>query len=334
MATSKSNNIKLGIFVIAGLIVVVFGLYLIGKDTNMFSKNYTLRVRFPNVQGLTAGNNVRYSGIQVGTVDKVTILNDTLIEVTMLIDQKMKSFIHRDDKVSLGTDGVMGNKLLNITPSKDKSPLAQENDILVPNILIGTEEMLETLGKTNTNLAEISEELKSTIKRINTSSALWQLLNDSSLPANLRKSFSNISHATEEANKTIADLHTIVNDVKAGKGPAGLMLRDTAFTKRLEDAVSGINLLEEKARDLANQLNTLAASITNDINTGKGVANALMKDSVIVQKLYITLDNLEDGTESFSENMEALKHNFLFKGYFKKLEKQQQEEAAEKQKNQ
>jgi phospholipid/cholesterol/gamma-HCH transport system substrate-binding protein len=334
MAGNKGNNIKLGIFVIAGLVVVVFGLYLIGKDTNMFSKNYMLRSRFPNVDGLTAGNNIRYSGIQVGTVDKVTILNDSIIEVSMLIDQKMESIIHRDDKVSLGTDGLMGNKLLNITPSKKKSPLAKENDLLESHIVIGTEEMLETLGKTNNNLADISEELKGTIKRINNSSSLWQLLNDPSIPANLRKSFNNIRLASENAENTIGDLHAIINEVKAGKGPAGLLLRDTSFSKSLEDAVTGIHVLEKKASDLADQLSLLAENISKEVNTGNGPANAILRDSVLVQKLYITLDNLEDGTESFSENMEALKHNFLFKGYFKKLEKQQQEEAAKKEKSQ
>lgn len=330
MSTNKSNNIKLGIFVIAGLVVVVLGLYLIGKDTNMFSNNYTLRVRFPNVQGLTEGNNIRYSGIQVGTVKKVTILTDTLIEVTMLIDEKMKPFIHRDDEVSLGTDGIMGNKLLNITPSKKTSPLAQENDLLVSHTIIGTEEMLEVLGKTNSNLAEISEELKSTIKRINNSSALWQLLNDPTIPANLRNSFGHIAHATENAEKTITGLHSIINDVEAGKGPVGLMLRDTAFAASLRDAVTGVKTLEIKAQDLVTQAGNLAAGINNDINNGKGPANAIFKDSILVQKLYIILDNLEASTESLSENMEALKHNFLFKGYFKKKE-QQEAEAAEKQ---
>lgn len=90
MVKKTINNLKLGIFVLAGLLVVIISLYMIGRDTNLFGKNYTLRAHFENVQGLTPGNNIRYSGIQVGTVKKVKILNDTLIEVTMLIDLKMK----------------------------------------------------------------------------------------------------------------------------------------------------------------------------------------------------------------------------------------------------
>jgi phospholipid/cholesterol/gamma-HCH transport system substrate-binding protein len=97
MATKKINNIKLGLFVLAGLLLLILGLYMIGRDSNLFGRNFELRARFENVQGLTPGNNIRYSGIQVGTVKKVKIISDTLIEVTMLIDEKMKSFIHKND---------------------------------------------------------------------------------------------------------------------------------------------------------------------------------------------------------------------------------------------
>ena len=104
MAKKAVNNVKLGIFVLAGLLVMIISLYMIGRDTNLFGKNYTLRARFENVQGLQSGNNIRYSGIQVGTVKKVKFLNDTVIEVTMLIDLKMKQYIHKNDLVTMSTE--------------------------------------------------------------------------------------------------------------------------------------------------------------------------------------------------------------------------------------
>lgn len=131
MTKRPINNLKLGIFVLAGLLLLIFSLYMIGRDNNLFGKNYILAARFENVQGLTAGNNVRYAGIQVGTVKKIRILNDTLVEVTMLIDVKMEKYIHKGDIVSMSTDGLMGNRILNITASKDGSPLAKDGDLLV-----------------------------------------------------------------------------------------------------------------------------------------------------------------------------------------------------------
>ena len=87
------DNVRLGIFVLVGLVLLIAGLYMVAKDSNLFTKNYVLRVHFDNVGGILAGNNVRYAGIQVGTIQKINLLNDTVIEVTMLIDEKMKKYI-------------------------------------------------------------------------------------------------------------------------------------------------------------------------------------------------------------------------------------------------
>ncbi len=326
MAKKSINNIKLGIFVLAGLVVIIFALYMIGRDTNMFGSNYTLKVRFENVQGLTSGNNVRYAGIQVGTVKRVKILSDTLIEVSMLIDTKMKKYIHKTDVVSMSTDGLMGNRILNITPAKDGSPLAENGNVLIAKRSISTDDMLETLDKTNRNIKDVSEELKMTFLRINSSSAFWKLLSDETLPNNLRASAVSIRHAAVNADKMIADIHLIINDVKAGKGSLGAILTDTAIAYNLNEAVVKIQQVGDHADELAKQLTSIAETIKQDVNTGKGPAHAILKDSSIVVNLNNSLSNIEKGTASFNQVMEALKHNFLLRGYFRKLEKKQKEE--------
>ena len=321
MAKKTINNLKLGIFVLAGLLVMIISLYMIGRDTNLFGKNYTLRAHFENVQGLTPGNNIRYSGIQVGTVKKVKILNDTLIEVTMLIDLKMKKYIRRDDLMSMGTDGLMGNRILNITPARDGSPLAEDGDLLVTKKGISTDDILVTLDKTTRNIVVVSEELKTTITRINNSRGIWQLLGDTELPATLRASVINIRNATAKANLMATDLHAIITDIRAGKGSLGAVLKDTAIAWNLNEAVLKIQQVSDQASELTQELSKLTAGIQQDINTGKGPANAILKDSALVLKLSNSLSNIEKGTEAFNQNMEALKHNFLLRGYFRKLEK-------------
>lgn len=325
MAKKTVNNIKLGIFVLAGLLVLIISLYMIGRDTNLFGKNYTLRARFGNVHGLTSGNNIRYAGIQVGTVKKVKLLSDTLIEVTMLIDQKMQKFIHRNDKVSMSTDGLMGNRILNIEPAGDGSALAREGDLLVTKESVSTDDILETLDKTNRNIAFISEELKTTVTRINNSRALWNLLSDESLPANLRASVANIRKATVRADDMVTGLQAIINDIKSGKGSLGAILSDTAIAYNLNEAALKIQQVGTQATILTNELTRLTGDIHRDINTGKGPANAILKDSALVIKLNNSLSSIEKGTESFNQSMEALKHNFLLRGYFRKLEKKKKE---------
>lgn len=321
MAKRAINNVKLGFFVLAGLLIMIFSLYMIGKDTNMFGSNYTLKVRFENVHGLTSGNNVRYSGIQVGTVKRVKILSDTLIEVSMLIDTKMKQYIHKNDIVSMSTDGLMGNRILNITPAKDGSPLAENGDLLITKKSVSTDEMLETLDKTNKNIRDISQELKLTVLKINNSSALWKLLTEETLPDNLRASSVSIRKAAANADGMVQDLHTIVNDIRAGKGSLGSILTDTAIAYNLNEAVLSIQQVGNHADELVRELDDLTKGLKNDVNSGKGPAHAILKDSSLVIKLNNSLSNIEKGTEAFNQNMEALKHNFLLRGYFKRLER-------------
>ena len=178
MAKRSVNNIKLGAFVLGGLLFLVLLLYMIGKNRDLFGKTYVLKARFENIQGLVSGNNIRFSGIRAGTVKRVKILNDTVIEVTMLIETKMKNIIRKNAIVSIGTDGLVGNKVVNIIPSRQPAPWAEEGDFLISKKAVDTEDMLQTLSKTNNDVAVIASELKSTVQRINSSSALWEILND------------------------------------------------------------------------------------------------------------------------------------------------------------
>lgn len=325
MAKKAINNIKLGVFVIAGLLFLVLLLYMIGKNENLFGKTYVLKARFENIQGLVPGNNVRFSGIHAGTVKRVKILSDTVIEVTMIIETKMKNIIRKNAIVSIGTDGLVGNKVINIAPSKEPAPLAVEGDYLVSKKSVDTDDMLKTLFKTNVDVAVIAAELKSTVKRINSSSALWEILNDKSLPQDLRLSVANIRSATGKAGNLVDNLNNIVTDVKEGKGSLGILLRDSSFAENLNEAVLKINSVGEEADKLAAEISTVVQGINQDINKGKGTANAFLKDSLLVIKLNASLDNIQKGTDGFNQNMEALKHNILFRGYFRKLEKKQQQ---------
>jgi phospholipid/cholesterol/gamma-HCH transport system substrate-binding protein len=322
MAKQTINNIKLGLFIIAGLLLLIIGLYLIGRDSNLFSKNYVLKARFEHVQGLTPGNNIRYAGIQVGTVKKVAIINDSSIEVTMLIEESMKKFIRMNDVVSISTDGLMGNKLLQITPSKDGSAFAVNGDVLRTKKLINTEEMLELLNRTNQNVAVISEGLKNTVHRINNSAALWAILDNKTLPQNILASVNNIRSATVKADGMVKDLQTIIADVKQGQGSLGKIVTDTTIAFQLNEAIEKIRMAGTHADSLAADLHKFTLSVQDDVNNGKGSVHTLLKDSILVQKLNNSLQNIEKGTDGFKQNMEALKHNFLFRGYFRRQEKQ------------
>ena len=322
MAKKIVSNVKLGVFVLAGMLFLVILLYMIGKNRNLFGSNYMLKARFENIQGLVAGNNVRFSGIQAGTVKRINIINDTLIEVTMVIDKKMSKIIHKNAIASISTEGLVGNKVVNIVPSKRPAALAEEDDILASKKAVNTDEIMETLYNTNSDVAKIAAGLKTTVERINNSKGLWNLLNDESIPGNLRVSVARIRVTTGKAVKIVNDLDEIIVGVKNGEGSVGAILKDTSFAKNLNDAILKINKVGNEADSITVEINKLVTSIQEDVNNGKGTVNALLKDSMMVKKIETSLDNIQKGTEGFNQNMEALKHNFLTRGYFRRLEKQ------------
>ena len=317
-----SNNIKLGVFVLAGLLFLILLLYMIGRNRNLFGRNYVLKARFENVQGLIPGNNVRFAGIQAGTVKKIQILNDTMIEVTMFIDVDMKSVIRKNAVASIGTDGLVGNRVVNIVPSKTNAPLAMDGDLIESKKMLNTDAMLDVLNKTNNDVSILAMELKETVQRINKSTAVWTLLNDNSIPQHLRQSLMNIKTATAKAGDFANELNNIIHGVQQGKGTVGALLADTVMQYQLKEAVAKINRVSRDADSLTNDLNTMIAGIQQDIQDGNGTLHALLKDSAIVVKLHTSLDNIQKGTDGFNKNMEALKHNFLLRSYYRKMERE------------
>lgn len=322
MAKKVVNHIKLGIFVSAGLFFLILLLYMIGKNQNLFGSTFVLKTKFEDVHGLVPGNSVRFSGISAGTVKNISVLDDGTLEITMLIRTKMKKFIHKNAQANLGTDGLMGNKLINIVPVKAAAPIVDEGDILANGKSVDTETMLAIIDQTNQDVAIIASGLKATVQRINSSAAFWEILNDQTLPHNLRNSLSNARRATNGANDLVNELRLLVADVKAGKGSLGSLLRDSSFSQKLEEAVEKIKNIGIQADTLSGHINALVVSIDKDINSGGGITNALLKDQGLVIKMNSSLNNIEKGTESFNQIMDALKKSFLFKGYFKKLERQ------------
>lgn len=316
------NNVKLGLFVLAGLLFLIVLLYMIGRNRNLFGKSYTLKARFEHVQGLVAGSNVRFAGIQTGTVKKIEIINDTVIEVSMLIDTDMKNIIRKNAIASIGTDGLVGNKVVNIVPSKTPAPLSEDGDLIASKKILSTDAILEVLNRTTNDVAVIAAEMKQTFQRINSSTAVWSLLNDERIPTQLRSSLTNIKTATAKADHFINELNTIIANVKKGQGAAGAILTDTLMAMHLKDAVLKINHVSLAADSITGELYTLISGIRNDVNNGDGTIHSLLKDTALVTKLHMSLTNIQKGTDGFNQNMEALKHHFLFRSYYRKLEKQ------------
>ncbi|HEY0732956.1 MAG TPA: MlaD family protein, partial [Chitinophagaceae bacterium] len=268
MAKRTIPHIKLGIFVLAGIAFLILLLYIIGKNQNLFGKTFMLKARFENTNGLMRGNNIRFAGIDAGTVKSVNIINDTTIEVILKIRTDMKNYIRQNATVSITTDGLMGNKLVNIQPVKSPAPLVQEGDILLSEKGPDTDEMLKVLSNTNNDLAFIAKELKQTVQKLNNSKPVWDVLNDASLPLNIRHALVRLREASDHMNTTMTGLEAIVYDVRAGKGSVGQLLTDTTIAGDVKESVARFRQVSHQADTLAIRINGVVDSLQREILYG------------------------------------------------------------------
>ena len=327
MEKSTVQKFRLGVFVILGTALLVVASYLIGNRQNMFGKNFTIEAVFKNVNGLQKGNNVRYAGINVGTVRDIDMENDTLIRVLMLIEEKMQLHIKTDAIATIGSDGLVGSMIVNIVPGNGNAPLVQDGDRIITYSRIGAEDMLSTLNVTNENAALLTADLlKVTTALRQGEGTLGRLLNDTTMARNLEQTIYNLRRASREADIMFKELNSLAAGMKGKESIANVLLTDTLSGRRVKEIMVNLEVSSKNMAEVTSELDTLVKGLRES----SGAFNYLTQDTTLVNRLSVTMKNIEEGTAKFNENMEALKHNFLTRGYFKKLEKEQRKAAEKK----
>jgi phospholipid/cholesterol/gamma-HCH transport system substrate-binding protein len=229
--TSQSYKVRLGLFILGGLLLLAALLFVIGKKNNLFTPVFTISSTFYNVSGLQVGNNIRFSGITVGTVDDIAIINDSTVKVMMVLRNNVRKFIKADSKAIIGSEGIIGDRLIIISQGSTESPVVKEGQLLESEEPVETDEIMASLQITAANAEIITEQL---------------------------------------------------------------------------------------------------AEVMIKVNTGNGTLGRLIQDPTIANNLSQTMQNMKTSSQGLSENMEAVKENFLFRGYFNKKRKAAEKKAADK----
>ncbi len=318
-AKSSIQNLKLGIFVVIGTVLILIASYLIGNRQNMFTRNFTISAVFNNVNGLQVGNNVRFSGINIGTVDRLQMENDTTIYVFMKVEEKMQKFIKRNAIATIGSDGLVGSMLVNIVPGTGEAPMVEDGDQLESYSKIGTQDMLNTLNVTNENAALLTSDLLQVTQSLTQGKGtLGRLLNDTIMANDLSKTIKNLKYSSQKVNNTLDELQKAVRSLENEDNIAGVLLSDSISASKLRHIIENL----ENSSEQINKVTEDLSGVVDNMNEGEGMLNLVAKDTAMANQLMRTMQNIEEGTAKFNENMEALKHNFLTRRYFKKLEKE------------
>jgi phospholipid/cholesterol/gamma-HCH transport system substrate-binding protein len=319
--TDRKKGITVGIFIFVGVVILLLGVFTLGGQKKTFVKTFTLSVVFDDIQGLKTGNNVWFSGVKIGTIKKIQFYGTSQVQVFLSIEEEAHKYIHRDAKASISSDGLIGNKIVVIDGGSPNFPFIEEGDQLQVNQALSTDDIMKTLQTNNKNLVEITTNFKVLSKNlVEGKGMVGSLLTDEEIAANFKSIVSDLQNTTASANKMALELNTFSNKLNTKGGLADKMLTDTAVFAQLQNSVNEFQKTAQSASELS--ANLKAAS--NKLNDSDNALGVLLNDKQTAEQLKSIVGNLETGSQKLDENLEALQHNFLLRGYFKKKAKEEQ----------
>ncbi|MBK7303042.1 MAG: MCE family protein [Saprospiraceae bacterium] len=329
MEKTIRQNIRLGILVIAGTALFILTVYLIGNRQRLFGNTLTISAYFKNINGLILGNSVRYSGVDAGTVNAIEMMQDKSIRVEMAIDKNIMKFITKDAVATIGSDGLVGNMIVNIIPGKDTEPPVVSGDTITTFSRTSTDDLLNTFNVTNDNAAKLSANLlKITEEILNGEGVLGTLLKDPKITSDLKETLNNLKTTSRMTTESMTTFNNLLHSLQKKNSVVGV-LQDSLVASQIKGTVSQVQSSVSKLDQVLENLN---ATILN-LKDGKGSINYLSNDPKLVNKIDRAVTNLDSTLRQthkagklLNENLEALKHNIFFRGYFKKQDKAEEKE--------
>jgi len=319
MDKSVRKNILLGLFVLIGIVLFIFGIFQVGSKNQMFSKTFGLTARFTNASGLKTGSNVRFNGVNVGIVKSIKLINDTLVQVDLQIENSKKTFITRSAIASIASDGLMGDKIINIVTYKNGGEPIHENDTILSHNPLNTDMVMQTLNVSNENIKEITENLKTLTSDLNSKDGTVQALyKDPAMANSLKRSFNNLDAASNKVLAVSTSLQQITAQIQHGNGAFETILYDTSVSHN-------IGYMINKLKDASVELNKTSSQLSVTVqhaNSGNGTVNMLLTDTAFASEVQQSMLNIKKASAGLDENMEALKHSLLLRRYFKKKAKE------------
>lgn len=311
------QNIKLGAFVLGGVGLLLTVLFYLGQESNMFNKTFTVSAVFKNVEGLGEGDNVWLSGVKIGTVKSVQIISQGQVVVNMSLKDKQNDFIKKDATAFIGSDGFVGSKIVVIRPGSQPQTI-QDNDTINALSPTDTQELLNIAKEVGMTTRSITDDLKLISARLNKGEGVFgELLQDGPLSQDLRKAISALKVTSENASHVTANAEKLLHEVNSGDGLITKLITDTAYARTFETTLQNIGEVGKNSKQMSEDLQDIIAKM----NQGDNALSVLLTDTAFAHQLKGTLENAKSASIKLDQNMEALQHNFLLRGYFRRQKK-------------
>jgi phospholipid/cholesterol/gamma-HCH transport system substrate-binding protein len=320
----KNHNVVVGIFVTAAIVLFGACLFLIGNQHKAFNRHVVFYTNFQNVDGIPKGAKIRVDGMDAGEVENVEIPSRPAqkFRLKMKVEDRLHGLIREDSLVTVESEGLVGDKFLLIHSGTDRAPEAPAESTLASKEPFEITKMLE-------QAQGIMNQASSTI------TALQGTMKDVS---------GRLDTTLDTATGTIRNVNGVVLDVRNGKGTAGLLLEDKATATDVKQSLVNVRQTTEKLNDTSTRVDNLLADVqtrqlvpkiddtlvsakaaTQNLNQTTEQINTTLKSAFAEDQygedagtnLQQSLTNLNQASGNLTDDTEALKHEFFFKGFYK-----------------
>ncbi|WP_347158999.1 MlaD family protein [Pontibacter chitinilyticus] len=317
-----------GIFVLLAIIIFVAAVLTLGGQQKRFIQSISISTVFDDVEGLKPGNNVWFSGVKIGNVKEIKFYGKSQVEVVMNIEESAQQYIRKDALARISSESLIGNQIIEIMDGTQQAPPVENGTVLksVPNL--NTDDIMKTLQENNKNFVSITGDLKQiTSQLVKGKGTLGTLLTDSTLATNFSSMVASLQQTSANTVRASNALTQFTNRLNTKGGLANELLTDTTVFNNLQASVVQLQQASAAASQMAANLQQASGKLDGQ-NNAVGV---LLNDPKFANQLQNTMENLQTGTEKLDQNMEALQHNFLLRGFFKKQDKQRAKEEKARQ---
>lgn len=308
MNDKLKRNIKLGAFILMGLVIFITVIYYLGSKQNLFGSSMRITAIFGNVSGLQEGNNVRYAGINVGTVEDIEIVSDSTVQVSMLIQKNAGKYIKDDAKITIESAGLMGNKIVTISSGSPGAKFIQDDDQLATEEPINIDEVLKTVQTTSqyarkftNNLVQISELIK------DGDGLAGSLISDSSMEnrvENIVARFESTSRQTQEISR---EINQVTSQLAQGKGTLGSLIQNDSIITYMRHTLDSLSMASANTVEITRKL----SEFTSKLNNNEGAIGRILTDTAMAQELEKTISNVNEAAQEIDVTAEKVSNSWL-----------------------
>lgn len=328
MEKKNKRAVIVGVFVFLALAIFVLGVMTLGGQKSLFNKGATVHAVFDEVLGLQPGNNVWYSGVKIGTVQSVAFNKEGKVDVKMNIAEDAIGMVRQNTKAKVGSESFIGNKIIVLYGGTSSAPVVKTGMTLPTEHSLSTEEMMATLQENNKNLLVITNNFKAISDQLMAGQgSVGKLLKDEQLYHDLQTSMASLRIASANAQTMVANVTDYTNRLTAKGSLTNDLVTDTVVFARLRSAVRQIDEAAVSADRIVANLQSTSQNVNQSLADPSSPAGLLLNDKQAAAEIKATIKNLQTSTQKLDENMEALQHNFLLRGFFRKKAKKEQEEV-------